>query len=76
MEGTCKTEAMIKVSNKVPIYEVNGKEVNYIDESKLVVESHWNENDKVVLKFGRRNITVVARDLTSAIDNATNTRRF
>ena len=63
---------MIKVINEVKIYEINNKEVDTL-KNTLIVESHWNRDDYVVLKFDDKEITVSARDLKYALDNATNT---
>jgi len=67
---------MIKVMNKVSTYEVDGQEVSSVDGKPLVVDSHWNRNKMVRLKYGKVDITVLAQDLKAAIDNATNTARF
>lgn len=67
---------MIKVVNKLKVYEVNDEETNTIDDkTTLVVESHWNERRFVVLKFNDIKITISADDLESAIKNATNTNK-
>jgi hypothetical protein len=66
---------MIEVQNKVPVYEVDGKDVA-ISGPKIHVLSHWNSGDRVVLQIGERTWTVIAADLEAAIKNATNTRRF
>lgn len=66
---------MIKVENTVQIYEKDGKETKH-GEHHLIVKSHWNYNDRVVLEFGEQNITVTEKDLLAAIKNATNIARF
>ena len=67
---------MINVVNKLNIYEVDGKETNNIkDEKILEVKSHWNIQRFVILKFNDVEITVSARDLETAIKNATNTNK-
>lgn len=68
---------MIKVINEVEPYEVDGSEVNGLKSSKklLAVESHWNRNEFVILDYDGKSITVLARDLISAINNSTNSNR-
>ena len=66
---------MIEVQNKVPVYEVDGKDVA-ISGPKIHVLSHWSSPDRVVLQVGDTKWTVVAADLEAAVKNATNTRRF
>lgn len=66
---------MIKVENEVKIYEKDGKDAKY-GEHSLVIKSHWNYNDRVILIIGEQNITVLKKDLQAAIQNATNTARF
>ena len=66
---------MIKVVNRLKVYEVNGKE-NTEEEERLEVESHWNIDRFVVLKINDAvKITVSANDLIAAIKNATNTNK-
>lgn len=68
---------MIKVVNKVRVYEVNDKEIDNIkDEKTLEVASHWNVDRFVVLKINDIKITVSANDLEAAIKNATNTNKY
>lgn len=67
---------MIKVSNEVQVYEVNGKETPAVDCPKISVHSHWNETAKVTLEIEGKKLTVLARDLGAAIANATNIARF
>lgn len=67
---------MIKVTNEVNVYEVDDKDVS-IPAPRILVKSHWNSDALVVLVTpGGERLTVAADDLRSAIDNATNTRRF
>ncbi len=67
---------MIKVSNEMTIYEIDGKEVGGLlaVENTLTVRSHWNRNALVVLEYGGRRLAVSADDLQRAIRNATNTK--
>lgn len=67
---------MIHVESKVTIFETDGKETVIGDRPTLTVNSHHNCEKKVVLRLGDQNITVFARDLIAAINNATNSVRF
>ena len=70
---------MIEVVNTVEVYELNGGELRDIKSKKpkLVVKNHWNRNEFVVLQIDEgKIITVLAKDLRAAIDNATNSARF
>lgn len=62
---------MIKVKCEVQIYPDDAP-----PKEKLTVENHWNYNDRVVLTIGDKSIIVVARDLHTALNNATNNNRF
>ncbi len=64
----------MKVTSKIPIYEFNGKEVSGLpsDDTMLTVNSHWNWTDRVVLKLGNQEITVLSSDLIKAVRNAEN----
>lgn len=68
---------MIKVQNTVTIYEADGQECKGLDAPALEVESHWNDEQRVVLVLpsGKR-YTVAAADLRVAVHNATNTGKF
>lgn len=61
----------IEVEQKVEIYEIDDEEVS--TNKKLEVNSHWNRDEFVVLKFEGISITVDADNLRDAIRNATNT---
>lgn len=73
---------MIKTRIEVPIHEVDGREVGVSTASiKLKIESHWNRSDLVVITVPEKmivdhNITVRAKDIKAAIENATNTARW
>lgn len=66
---------MIKVTSIVPVYEVNGDN-QVANPAPLIVKSHWNDNMKVVVMVGETKLTVSARDLIAAIENAINSNRF
>lgn len=65
---------MVKVSNEVDIYEINGLE-SKAPLSTLLVKSHWNRSALIVLEVAGQKLTVAATDLQAAILNATNTAR-
>lgn len=64
------------VKNEIQPVEIDGKESWGVNEKRrLSVESHWNYDDRVHLKFGDLNIVVLADDLERAIANAKNHKR-
>ena len=64
---------MIKVTNEVNVYEVNGSEPKPGERPTVLVRSHWNRSNLVVLEIGDLRLAVTAADLQAAIRNATNT---
>ena len=66
----------MKVENTLDVYEVDDVEVK-LGETKptIIVKSHWNRDALVVLEVDDEKYTVSARELTAAIENATNTKR-
>lgn len=76
---------MIAVTNRLPVYEVDGKRVESSTDEDcpvLRVASHWNEDSKVVIDLApegegneHHKVTVSARDLLAAVNNATNINR-
>jgi len=61
----------IKVSQEATVYEVNGEDTKA---GKMIkFDSHWNRDEFVIIQFGSKRLTVVGKDLETAIDNATNT---
>ena len=65
---------MIEVKQIVEIMEEGDEQ--YPENKKIVVSSHWNHNDWVVLKVGKREFAVDADDFRAAIENATNVSRY
>ena len=63
----------MKVVNHIKIYEENGKELAIGDVRHIKVVSHWNrERTMVVIEVGEdMAVTVSARDLQRAVNNAT-----
>ena len=67
---------MINVTCTIGIYEINSKDSDPLEE-KLIIESHWNCEDRICLTInGKDEITVIANDLIEAIRNATNVNRY
>ena len=65
-----------KIETEITIYEVNGK-TDYADHGlsssdTLSILSHGIYNDRLILDFGCKKITVLAKDLQKAIMNACN----
>jgi hypothetical protein len=62
----------MKVTNELPVVELNGKETQPYGELTMLVESHYCRSNLVVISFGTGNkYTVNASELRRAIDNAT-----
>ncbi len=59
----------IKVESAVKIYEDDEP-----SDKKIIVSSHWNDNDFVVIKIGKKSATVIASDMIAAIKNAQNNK--
>lgn len=69
---------MIKVSNVVEAYEVDGQETTPSRRGpSIIITSHWNRECMIVLQVGTgEKLTIAAKDLKAAIENATNSVRF
>ena len=63
---------MIRNVNQITIFEINEEEIK--TDKVLIVESHWNDSDMIVLNIEGKKYTVHALDLSKAISNATNVR--
>ena len=63
-----------KVCSEIQVYEIDGEDVaiGQMDGTKLKIRSHWNRNNRVVLDINGIKITVIARDLELAVQNARN----
>lgn len=62
----------IEVVSRVKVYEINGCEPRGTYKP-LIVSNHRSFSDRVVIQWADGMcITVIARDLKAAIDNATN----
>jgi hypothetical protein len=67
---------MIRVNNKVKVYEQDNVQLPVNENVELVVESHWNRDDCVVLIVDGKKYTVIGKDLHAAIINAKNCARY
>lgn len=67
---------MITVINEVKVYEIDDKELQPVGDETLVITSHWNSKQRVNIITNGRKITVIASDLKTAIENATNINRY
>ena len=63
----------IEVTQKIEVYEINDEEVPIGKTVTIGVESHWDLDNRVVLRIGRKSYTVVGNDLITATKNAMNT---
>jgi hypothetical protein len=64
---------MISICTEVPIYEIDGDE-NNDSEKILKIHNHWNDVNRIDVEFpGFDRITVLAKDMKAAIENAINT---
>jgi hypothetical protein len=61
---------MITVINEVKEYTYSG------DGNTLIIKSHWNSNDKVILCIDSDEKVFYAKDLIAAIENARNVARY
>ncbi len=68
---------MIKVSCEVEVWEYNGVEMRGLHRPILTVtHDGLGDSNFVVLKFGNETIKVGAKDLHTAVNNATNLSKF
>ena len=67
---------MMSVKNDLDVLELNDKEISPSEREtvRVVVSSHWNRDDLVVLHIRDLKVTVVAEQLEKAIKNARNWR--
>lgn len=62
----------MKTTTEIGIYEINEQLLANSSEHQLEVSSHWNDSDRVMLRWGTGpSITVVAEQLKKAVDRAT-----
>lgn len=66
----------IKVENEVEVYEKNGEEAPAMKRENILIKSHGIWHDRIVLRVGRNEYTVITDDLLAAIKNASNSNKF
>jgi hypothetical protein len=65
---------MIKIHNILDILEVDG--IKPEQDTRMQIISHDTYESCIIIQIGDKAITVIASDLKSAIENATNNNRF
>lgn len=65
---------MSRVSVKCEVRTYEHDKNSHSDGVKVVVESHWNSSELVVLTIGGERRTVVGSDLVAAIENCRRTK--
>ena len=65
---------MIIVTQKIPIFEIDGNNTDTVEAPSMEVRSHWNDDGLVILQTDQEStpVTVRAADLKAAIANAQN----
>jgi hypothetical protein len=62
----------MKTVSEITVTKVDGN-ISPVGSPKLLIESHWNNNDLVDIKYkDYPSITIPARELRKAIENCTN----
>jgi hypothetical protein len=65
---------MIKVSNALTVYEVDGRDVPLGEKTPSInISAHWNRRALVVVEIDGKKYSVIAEDIEAAVRNATNT---
>ena len=64
---------MIECSNKL-IGKI--KKGDLSGKPEIYINSHWNDDELVVLVIGEQKITLNAEEVVAAVQNATNIARF
>lgn len=63
----------MKVINEIKVYEEDGRDCSTIEQPKIIIESHWNYKNRVVIKLpGGKSYTLISEQLIAAIKNAEN----
>lgn len=77
-----REDNMIESTNRVRVYEVDGKEVEGLNHPSVFVKSHWNREGWVVLRLidasenpASPSYAVSVKDLEAAVRNANNSNR-
>lgn len=64
----------MKITIKTKPCELNGEEDFNMDD--VIIESHWNYDERVILCLGDKKLTFIASELERAINRATGWRRY
>ena len=56
----------MKIEIEVAVYEIDGKECAYPAPS-VIVRSHWNRDNMIILEMGDCNFTIAEDDIIKAI---------
>lgn len=62
----------MKVVNELHVYEVDGNDVPVSEKMTVTVESHWNQDELVVIGVCGRTVALLGRELITAARNAQN----
>ncbi|HYG22745.1 MAG TPA: hypothetical protein VEH04_08190 [Verrucomicrobiae bacterium] len=66
----------MKTSSELTVVESHGQSREQLESLPHVrIESHWNDRDLIVLKVLDQEVTLVAREVIAAVENAKNTGR-
>lgn len=65
---------MVKVEQTIRVYELDGKDVTIGEQVEIGINSHWNRDSIVEIRVGQHRYGVLASDVQTAIENATNTK--
>lgn len=60
----------IKVTNEIETYPEDDKPTEIV-----MIKSHWNDEDRVHIIIGSKDLIILGRDLITAIENAMRTGR-
>lgn len=66
----------MKVENEIKVYEIDGEETGLGKSILMKISSHWNRSSYVIIKINNKEYTVLASELSKAIENATNWRNY
>jgi hypothetical protein len=65
----------VDVQVQVQVYEDEKSETWGDSTQRIIVESHWNDRDAVVIEIAGKRYTVMANHVRDALDAATVSRR-
>jgi len=56
----------VELKAKVTVYEIDGDDSLGMDRPPVVIRSHWNRGEMVVIEVNGKSVTVVAAQLAEA----------